>query len=142
MDELYTVMIVDDNAEDRYFLKRYLGKTKLPLVILEVSSGTEGIELLTTPVEELAVLYPGISAPVTLFLDINMPLMNGWEFVEELDRRRPEVQLDPTVVLMYSSSNSHVDKNKAKEFETVRNYIVKGEHTPESLKQTILDNNS
>lgn len=36
MDKLYTVMIVDDNESDRYSLKRYLQKTELALVILEV----------------------------------------------------------------------------------------------------------
>lgn len=142
MENPYTVMIVDDNADDRYSLKRYLRKTKLALVTLEVDSGLDGIQLLTTPIEKLKIQYPGISAPVTLFLDINMPLMNGWEFVEELERRRHEIELNPTVVVMYSSSESEQDKNKAKGYDTVTNYIVKGDPNPESLKQTILSNHN
>ena len=140
MDKLYTVMIVDDNESDRYSLKRYLQKTELALVILEVEGGREGIELLTTPVDELEKRYPGVSAPVTLFLDINMPLMNGWEFVEELERRRHEIELNPTVVLMYSSSSSEHEKSKAKGYAAIANYIVKGDPTPESLKESILAN--
>ncbi|MFK8083301.1 MAG: response regulator [Granulosicoccus sp.] len=138
MTSTYTVMIVDDNSEDRYILKRYLQKTELSLVVLEMSSGADGIELLTTPVGELELQYPGISAPVTLFLDINMPLMNGWEFVEELERLRNEIQLRPTVVLMYSTSGHEYDRDKADQYKTIANYIVKGESTPESLKEAIL----
>jgi len=140
MNEQYTVMIVNDNSEDRYMLKRYLSKTKLSLVTMEVSGGPEGIELLTTPLHELESRYPGINAPVTLFLDINMPLMNGWEFVEELEIRRHQIALNPMVVLMYSSSESAYDINKSKEYKAVANYIVKGKTSPESLKQAILSN--
>lgn len=135
-------MIVDDNEDDRYSLKRHLKKTKLDLVTLEVEGGLEGIQLLTTPVDELEQQYPGISAPVTLFLDINMPVMNGWEFVEELERRRNDIELNPTVVLMYSSSDSEHEKNKAKGYSAIANYIVKGDPSPESLKQTILANHT
>lgn len=142
MSSTYTVMIVDDNSEDRYILKRYLEKTELPLVLLEVSSGMDGIELLTTPVVQLEKEYPGISAPVTLFLDINMPLMNGWEFVEELELQSMKVELRPTVVLMYSTSADKYDKDKATQYKTVSNYIVKGESTPEMLENAILSNHA
>jgi len=140
MASTYTVMIVDDNSDDRYILKRYLHKTGLSLVILEVASGQEGIDLLMTSIDELEAQHKGISAPVTLFLDINMPLMNGWEFVEELDRQRNNIQLKPMVVLMYSTSSDEHDKVKASEYETVANYIVKGESKPETLREAILAN--
>jgi len=132
-------MIIDDSAEDRYLLKRFLARTGLSLVVLEAIGGQEGINLLTTPVEELEVEYPGISAPVTLFLDINMPRMNGWEFVEELEHQRHRIQLRPTIVLMYSTSDAKHDKERAAHYETVSKYIVKGESTPETLKQAILE---
>ncbi|MFK8083444.1 MAG: response regulator [Granulosicoccus sp.] len=134
----HTVLIVDDNFEDRFILKRYLRKTTLSLVVLEASSGTEGLELLTTSVAELTKSHPEITTPVTLFLDINMPLMNGWQFIEEMERRRGEIQLCPTVVMMYSTSDSSNDKSRALESKTVSNYIVKGESSPEILERAIL----
>lgn len=138
MTTSYTVMIVDDSPEDRYLLKRQLAKTDLELVLLEVASGNEGIELLTTPAEELAVLHPGISGPITIFLDINMPLMNGWEFIEALDLHTHDIKLRPTVVLMYSTSDDDADKDKASKYSAVANYIVKGESSPEVLRNAIL----
>lgn len=138
MDKIYTVLIIDDSFEDRFILKRYLKKTDLQLVVLEASGGAEGIELLTTPIDQLTPKYPGIQAPVMLFLDVNMPLMNGWQFVEELDRRDEEVKLKPTVIWMYSTSDADYEKNKAAKYDSVCSYIVKGESTPESLKAAIL----
>lgn len=141
MPTSYTVMIVDDSPEDRYLLKRQLKKTGLELVVLEVSSGDEGIKLLTTSPSELAVSHPGISGPITIFLDINMPLMNGWEFIEALDLHNQDIKLKPTVVLMYSTSDDDADKDKASQYDAVANYIVKGESTPVVLKEAILSHN-
>lgn len=142
MESPYTIMIVDDSADDRYLLKRYLKKTELTLVILETANGTEGIDLLLKSREALESQYPGIRAPVTLFLDINMPVMNGWEFLEELEKRHNEIELRPTIVLMYSTSGSLHDKTKSTNYDSVVNYIVKGDLTIEELKQKIIANNS
>lgn len=131
-------MIVDDSPEDRYLLKRQLKKTNLKLVVLEVSSGSKGIELLKTPQEELAISHPGISGPITIFLDINMPLMNGWEFIEALDLHKLDIKLKPTVVLMYSTSDDDADKDKASRYDAVAHYIVKGESSPDVLQDAIL----
>lgn len=138
MNHIDTVMIVDDNFEDRFILKRFLQKTGLSLVILEASNGWDGMKILTTPIGELSQQYPGINVPVILFLDINMPLMDGWQFVEELEIRRDEIKLRPMIVLMYSTSDDDEDKRKAHNNDTVENYIVKGESSPGSLKKAIL----
>ena len=138
-ERVYTVLIVDDNAEDRYLLKRYLKKTDLSLVILEAENGQEGIDLLCSPLDALQEAYPGIRAPVVLFLDINMPIMNGWEFVEELSERESQIELKPTVVMMYSTSDADDEKQKATTYSSVASYIVKGESNPEVLRKAITD---
>lgn len=134
----YTIVIVDDSKEDRYLLKRFLKKTGLPLEILEAVNGLEAINLLTQSLDKLKAEHPAISQQAVLFLDINMPIMNGWEFVAELDARQSEVALESTVVVMYSTSDASYEKEKAKNFPTVVSYIVKGETSPEQLKQLIV----
>lgn len=133
------MLIVDDNAEDRYLLKRYLNKTDLSLIILEASNGQEGIDLLCTPLATLLQNHPELKPPVTLFLDINMPVMNGWEFVEELESRQSQIELKPTVVMMYSTSDADDEKRKANKYSTVAGYIVKGESTPDVLQKAIIE---
>lgn len=142
MDRPYSVMIVDDSADDRYLLKRYLQKTGLSLVILEAGNGSEGMDTLLKSREELESQHPDIRAPVTLFLDINMPVMNGWDFLKELEKRHDEIELKPTVVLVYSTSDRFSDKTRSAKHDTVANYIVKGDLTIEELKQNIIANNT
>ncbi|MFK8083949.1 MAG: response regulator [Granulosicoccus sp.] len=134
----HTVFIVDDSKEDRYLLKRFLKKTDLPLVVLEACNGQEAIDLLLQPIEQLQQAHPGINQPVTLFLDINMPVMNGWEFLAELERLHDEITLKRTIIVMYSTSDAEYEKEKAEQFPAIVNYIVKGETTPESLRKTIM----
>ena len=140
MKSSYTVLIIDDTDEERILLKRYLKKTELPLVILEGSSGEEGVDILSTPIDKLMSTYPGFSLPVTLFLDINMPVMNGWEFIEELAGQGNDIQFKPSAVVMYSTFNSCRDQQLAECNSMVTTYLVKGKTTVESLKQTILQN--
>lgn len=138
MDRTHTVLIVDDSAEDRFLLKRYLKKTNLSLVILESLNGQEAIDLLVQPLDELREEFPDINEPVTIFLDINMPIMDGWEFLTEMNKREDEITLKRTVIVMYSTSDAEYEKQKAKEFPAVVDYIVKGETTAESLRLAIL----
>lgn len=138
-DFTYSVLIVDDSDEDRFLLKRFLKKTELSLEILEVNSGQGGIDLLTQPIEKVRESHPKVAPPVILFLDINMPLMNGWEFVEHLETRQKEIVLNPTVVIMYSTGGPEYETNSIDDFDTINGYIVKGDSTPEDLRQAIID---
>ncbi len=135
----YSVLIIDDSEEDRYLLKRYLKKTELSLLVLEATNGQEALELLTTPLDTLRKQHPSLRAPVIIFLDINMPIMNGWEFVSALEHNSQSIQLKPTVVMMYSTASEDEEKDKIHDYSSVKGYLVKGESTVESIKNTILE---
>lgn len=138
MTENYSVLIVDDSYADRYLLKRVLDKTDLSLTIIEAESGIEALDILTTPKTELVAQYPEVSAPITVFLDINMPIMTGWEFLEELDRIYEKVQLKPSIVIMYTTSNAAHEREKAKSYSHVENYLTKDNPSPDKLAEVIL----
>jgi CheY-like chemotaxis protein len=57
-----------------------------------------------------------------IFLDINMPLMNGWNFLDEINKTPLSKRI--TVIMVTSSIDSR-DKAKAKEYSQVVNYIEK-----------------
>jgi len=59
-----------------------------------------------------------------LFLDINMPTMSGWEFMDEFQHVTPEIK-DHVSIYILSSSVSEVDKQKAKIHPNVIDYIEK-----------------
>ncbi len=63
--------------------------------------------------------------PDLILLDVNMPIMNGWQFLEEFGKISASLQKVPTIY-MISSSNNEVDINKSKEFEgAVKGYFLK-----------------
>uniref|UniRef100_UPI0025E6C08B response regulator n=1 Tax=uncultured Flavobacterium sp. TaxID=165435 RepID=UPI0025E6C08B len=60
-----------------------------------------------------------------ILLDVNMPIMNGWQFLEEFSKISATLPKMPTIY-MISSSNNEVDIEKAKGFNgTVKDYFLK-----------------
>ena len=64
--------------------------------------------------------------------------MNGWEFLDGFYVKQEEIELKPTVVVMYSTSEQDEEKARIEKFDCVKSYVVKGSYTPEDLKETIL----
>jgi len=69
---------------------------------------------------KIALEYIGIHKPDLIFLDINMPEINGWEFL-----RRLETSSFRAKVIILSSSIDPVDQNAAYTYECVKDYIIK-----------------
>lgn len=138
MSKDYSILIVDDSPDDRYLLQRHLGKTDLALNIIEAVNGREALDWLLQPMESIRLLYPNVRAPIVVFLDINMPIMNGWEFLEALDEYADLIELKPTVVLMYTTSNAESEQHKACQFPQIFEYITKDDTQPDRLKKAIM----
>jgi CheY-like chemotaxis protein len=82
------------------------------------SNGQEAIEALKKDTT-------GDHVPDLILLDVNMPIMNGWQFLDEYSRLR-ELLPKSSVIYMISSSNDVVDINKAKGYNTiVKDYFLK-----------------
>jgi CheY-like chemotaxis protein len=62
--------------------------------------------------------------PDLILLDINMPIMNGWEFLEEYENRNYHINY-PTVIVMISTSVFREDKVKANSFTRVVEFVEK-----------------
>ncbi|SDR66995.1 response regulator [Gramella sp. MAR_2010_147] len=55
-----------------------------------------------------------------IFLDLNMPVMNGWDFLEAMKNKNVRHQ-----IIILTSSTSKIDRDKAKEYPCVLKYMVK-----------------
>ena len=101
--------------------------------IMEMGNFSSYIEVFKNGKEALEALKPRVEAneniPEVIFLDLNMPIMDGWQFLEEF--MSPNTQ--KIIIYIVSSSIDPADLNKAKQYSLVTNYIVKP-ITPDKLK--------
>ncbi len=132
----YAVLIIDDNKLDRYILKRQLKDAGIDGLIFEHDNGSSAFEFLRN-YSENTTKYPEEFPPRMIFLDINMPIMNGLEFLEHFSKLRSEIDMHTTIVIMMTSSEQEQDKAKALSFAFVRDYMTKGSFSKEMLKSQV-----
>lgn len=99
------ILLVDDDRDDVDVALRALRRERLDVRVCVASDGGEALELL------------GINgsggqsevAPQVVFLDLNMPLVDGWEVLEKL-RGNPATRKLPVVVLSWSGQQRDVER--------------------------------
>ncbi|MEM8499750.1 MAG: response regulator [Pseudomonadota bacterium] len=131
-----SVLIVDDNEDDRYLLKRKLKSAGFELHIHEKNDGQEALEFMQD-YDENYKLYAGLFPPMVIFLDINMPRLDGYGFLEEFAELREKYDFSSCVLMMFTSSEREDDKEKALSYEFVSDYILKGGYDIDQLKQIL-----
>ena len=131
------ILIVDDDEVDRYVLKRLVKASGLDLTIFEKMDGKEALDFFED-YEENKRKHPESYPPILIFLDINMPRVNGIEFLEKFSHLRKMIEIDSCVIIMFSSSEREEDKKKIMAYDFVKDYVVKGTLTAEELKEKIL----
>ena len=108
-----SVFLVDDDPINNLINRRLLGKVEISNRILEFLSGEDALNVLLGEPTDHKIL---------ILLDINMPVMNGWEF---LDRYKTILPHRRDKILILSSSIDFQDRQKAKEYEIVDGFIEK-----------------
>ena len=128
-------LIVDDSDDDRYLLNRLLGRGKVATQVAQAADGQAALDYLA----KVCSGHPG-SLPSVIFLDINMPIMGGFEFLEQFARLCESIPaLETVVIAMFSSSNHPDDHRQAEKYPFVRGYIVKMPTNADELRTTVRD---
>lgn len=116
------VAVVDDEVVDRYIVKRRLSKTKDFGDVMEMTGGKELLEVFFNDQPGA----PSQDLPLLVLMDINMPQMNGFETIEEMQRRRADGHgPESIVVMMFTSSNNPSDRERAENLDLVKGFITK-----------------
>lgn len=103
------ILLVDDDPVSNFIVSRKLSK----LGILDINITENGSE---------AIDYLKSDEPHLIFLDINMPIMDGHEFILEFKKRKLSEQIH---IFILSSSDRICDKNKFLGFKNILDYIEK-----------------
>jgi CheY-like chemotaxis protein len=109
--KLNCVLLVDDNESDNFFHKRVIEKSGITDLVEIATDGQEAIDFLIKKgiYGKSKNLY---SQPELIFLDINMPVMNGWQFLEEYQKLE-DIQKGKIIVIMLTTSVNPSDNRKA-----------------------------
>lgn len=116
--KLKNILLIDDSESDNFYHARKIRKMGITDNIHICYSGHEALEYLKS---EFEGNHP---QPTLIFLDINMPGMNGWEFLEEYENLEV-AQQGEVVLTMLSNSIDVRDQEKAGSYRTVRGYYSK-----------------
>lgn len=117
-----TIMLIDDNEIDNLINQKMLEAARLGERILTHSGARAAIESLKN-LEKLSTENASL-IPDIIFLDIDMPLMDGFQFLEEFEKMPDKVK-DHVKIVMLTSSLNPQDLSKAKKSQYVRKYINK-----------------
>ncbi|REG88184.1 response regulator [Winogradskyella sediminis] len=118
MSNQYNICIIDDDDIYQYTITKILQSLKLNKKIIAFSDGEEALDFL------IANLYNDDELPDVIFLDINMPIMDGFQFMEEYVKLKPKWNKKITIY-MVSSSVDPVDIERAKNISEISDYIIK-----------------
>jgi CheY-like chemotaxis protein len=112
--KLNSILLIDDNEADNRFHQ----------IVLEDMGVAENIQMAESGIDALNLLEEDQITPELIFLDINMPRMNGWEFLEKYKNLAPEHRAKMIVVMLSTSSNPE-DLKKAEQIPEVAEFQVK-----------------
>jgi CheY-like chemotaxis protein len=112
------VMVIDDTEMDRFIANRVLRKYNFADEVICVDSARAGLDYLLQYIDDLNEL------PQLIFLDIRMPEMDGFGFLEKY-ASLPDVIKEKSIVMMLSTSLDPVDHEKAKENPFVTRFLNK-----------------
>ena len=111
MERISSILIIEDNETDQIIAERAIKRYDKSIAIYLAFDGLEALELL----KELE------QQPDIIFLDINMPGMDGHEFLAEYAKTSSQA----TTVAMLTSSDQSAEKEKCMAYSFVKEYIVK-----------------
>jgi two-component system chemotaxis response regulator CheY len=117
MKKISIVSIIDDDALFQFTIKKILTATETVDTILQFANGSDAIDYFLENKEHSSRL------PDLVLLDLNMPLMNGWQFLEKFNNNN-FAKKTITIYICTSSINSK-DKEMFKEFSKLNGYILK-----------------
>lgn len=124
-DDITRIILADDDEDDKMFFKDAFDELKMNTSVQTAKHGKELLECLS----EATTLLPNI-----IFLDLNMPIMNGIECLKEIKKNEKWKDI---VIAIYSTSSSEKDIEET--FVLGANIYIKKPSDFNNLKKVLSD---
>lgn len=111
------MLVIDDDDINIFIIKKVIEKTGYDVDMISKSNGQLAVDYLSSIINN-AEIFPHI-----ILVDINMPVLNGWEFLEAYEKLN--ILQRKIYLYMLSSSVYEYDIEKAKSFKSVDGFISK-----------------
>ena len=118
MNPYTSALLIDDDKFTNFYNEKIVKKHNTFDSVKSVNSGAYALSYLQKAMDGL------VDKPDVIFLDINMPAMNGWEFLEEYIMLDKNFTSSIKIVMLTTSSNPS-DQERASESCLINNYINK-----------------
>ncbi len=112
------VCLIDDDEIYQFIFRKQIEISNLSNKVFISQNGKKGFDYL------ISTLNDPPSIPSYIFLDINMPIMDGWQFLEKFSSLEANLTKDINIYLVTSSIDQR-DKEKATNSQFVKEYLVK-----------------
>jgi len=113
MDRLKRFLLVDDSNSTNFFNKTIIQKTDCVEEVLIATNGSNAMQYLQSD-----------TIPEIIFLDLNMPIMSGWEFLEQ-HNQLSAAHKNSRIIVMIGAKLSEEEENTLKSFPQVTEFREK-----------------
>lgn len=118
----HTVVLIDDNEVDNLINQKLMKSSNFAKFIYTYTSGKSALEFFKNIDKNED--FPAEMIPELILLDINMPIMNGFSFLESFQKLSTNITNNTKIVLLTSSVNPQ-DIQRADEIDFIIEYISK-----------------
>ena len=113
------IFVVDDDKIHHFMIKKLLQNNQIEVNPSFFENGFDAINGLKNCINN------GEKLPDLILLDINMPILDGWQFLEEYIKLKDRLEKDIAIYIISSSDNT-VDVDRAKDFKSeISDYYLK-----------------